>query len=255
MRLQFLGTGTSTGIPVIGCQCRTCLSTDRRDDRMRTSALWEVNGYNILIDVGPDFRTQLLRAHINRVNAIIITHQHYDHVGGLDDVRGLNYSMRQSINVFAEPNVAAAFRHNLSYIFAENKYPGVPEIGLHEIDCTKPFEACPGVMITPIRVMHGQLPIVGFRINNWAYITDASFISDESLEQLRGLDVLVLNALRFEEHMSHFSLPESLDVVAKVQPKRTYFTHIAHHMPPHAEVEPTLPENVFLAYDGLIINE
>lgn len=255
MRITFLGTGTSTGIPVIGCKCRTCLSTDRRDDRLRTSALWEVNGYNILIDVGPDFRTQMIRAHVSRVDAILVTHQHYDHVGGLDDVRGLNYSMGQSINVFAEPNVAAAFKHNLSYIFAANKYPGVPEIGLYEIDANKPFSPCEGVMVTPIRVLHGKLPIVGFRINDWAYITDASYISDDSLELLKNLDVLVINALRYEEHLSHFSLPESLDIVAKVQPKRAYFTHIAHHLPPHGEVEPTLPSNVHLAYDGLIINE
>ncbi|MCF0191198.1 MAG: MBL fold metallo-hydrolase [Marinilabiliaceae bacterium] len=255
MRLEFLGTGTSTGVPVIGCQCETCQSTDRRDNRLRASVIWSVNGYNILVDPGPDLRIQLLRARATRIDCILVTHQHYDHVGGLDDVRGLNFSMGQSINVYAEPIVASAFRHNLSYIFAENKYPGVPEITLSEIDATSSFFPCEGLEIIPIRVFHGKLPIVGFRIGNWAYITDASSIPEESMKALQNLDVLVLNALRIEPHPSHFSLSESLSIVNELSPKRTYFTHASHHMPLQAVVERTLPDGVRIAYDCLVIEE
>lgn len=254
MKITFLGTGTSTGVPVIGCHCDNCSSTDSRDKRLRASVLWEVGGKKIVIDAGPDFRTQMIRAGVDMVDGILITHMHFDHVGGLDDVRGFNYSQDKSVDVYAEQLHADAIKSMLPYVFAvKEKYPGVPQMNLNIITEDK-FEVA-GVTITPIRVIHSKLPIFGYRINNWAYITDASFISDESIEKLAGIDTLIINALRDEPHMAHFSIAEALNVVDRIKPRRTFFTHMSHQFGRYAVRQPKMPQGVFIAYDGLIISE
>lgn len=251
MKMTFLGTGTSIGVPVIGCKCDVCRSTDARDKRLRTSALWEVGDKRILIDAGPDFRYQMLRAGSPSIDAILLTHLHYDHVGGLDDVRGINYITHRAIDIYADERTCQMVRHNMPYVFVENKYPGVPDMSLHTID-DKPF-CVSGIDITPIPVMHYKLPILGYRINNWAYITDANYISPESLDKIRDCEVLIINALRIKEHISHFNLEQSLDIIRQVKPQRAYLTHFSHEIGLHRMVQPTLPDNVFMAYDGLII--
>lgn len=251
MKITFLGTGTSIGVPVIGCECEICRSVDPRDNRLRASILWEVGNTNILVDAGPDFRIQMLRAKCSSVSSILLTHLHYDHVGGLDDVRGLNLSMKKAVDIYANRQTADAVRRVMPYVFVENKYPGVPNMNLYEVD-EESFEAS-GVLVEPIPVMHGKMPILGYRIGNWAYITDASYISEESMTKLQGLDVLILNALRFKEHPSHFSVEESLAIVEQLKPRRTYFTHFSHEIGLHSETQKKLPPNVYLAYDGLIV--
>lgn len=251
MKITILGSGTSTGVPVIGCKCHVCSSEDERDKRLRSSILWEVDGKHIVIDAGPDFRSQMIRSKCDTVDAILVTHMHYDHVGGLDDVRGLNYSMRRSIDVYAEELHAKAIRTYLPYVFVEDKYPGVPKLNLNIIEC-EPLDVA-GVRVEPLRVMHAKMPILGYKIGNWAYITDASSLPDETLEKIDGIDTLVINALRDEPHMSHFSIRQAIDVAQKVGARRTYLTHIGHEFGRYAEKNDTLPEGIEMAYDGLVI--
>lgn len=251
MKLTFLGTGTSTGVPVIGCQCPRCLSADSRDKRLRSSVLWQIGDTNIVIDAGPDFRTQMLRSGCSRVDAILITHLHYDHIGGLDDVRGLNYTMRSPINIYAEQMHADGIKRMMPYVFEQNKYPGVPNLNLNIIT-PEPFDVN-GLRVEPIRVMHARMPIFGYRIGNWAYVTDASLIPDESMDKLKNLDVLVLNALRHEPHMSHFSLAQALEVIDRLKPRRAYLTHINHDFGNYADMNHLLPSGVQMAYDGLVV--
>jgi len=251
MKLTFLGTGTSTGVPVIGCQCPQCQSTDPRDKRLRSSALWQIGNTTLVIDAGPDFRMQMINAKCRHIDAILITHKHYDHIGGLDDVRGLNYTMHCPISVYAEQLHADGIMHMFPYVFEKNKYPGAPNITLNIID-EEPFEIN-GIKIEPIRVMHAKMPILGYKIDNWAYITDSSYIPEESMEKLKNLDVLVLDALRHEPHMSHFSIKQALEVVEKLQPQRTFFTHINHDFGNYAEYNHKLPQGVEMAYDGLVV--
>lgn len=253
MKITFLGTGTSTGVPVIGCHCTVCDSTDPHDNRLRASVLWEIDNTKIVIDAGPDFRTQMLRNHIDNINAILITHMHYDHTGGIDDVRGFNYSQRTSIDIYAEQLHADAIRHMLPYVFATNKYPGVPQIDMHIID-NKPFRIN-NIEIIPIRIMHSQMPIFGYRIGPWAYITDASYISPQSMEKLKGCTTLIINALRDEEHMSHFSVAQALSVIEQIKPQRAYLTHISHQFGLYAVRNPKLPQGVNMAYDQLVITD
>lgn len=254
MRITFLGTGTSTGVPVIGCDCEVCRSADPRDKRLRASVLWEIGDVKLVVDAGPDFRMQMIGADVHVIDGILITHKHYDHVGGLDDIRGFNYSQHISIDVYAEKMHADQIRYNLPYVFAvKDKYPGVPEVRLHEIT-EEPFEIR-GVRITPLRVIHGKMPIFGYKIGNWAYITDASELPEATMKKLEGIDTLIINALRHEPHMSHFTIEQSLEIVAKVRPRRTYFVHMSHQYPLHAEADKMLPEGVFTAYDGLVIEE
>lgn len=247
--VTILGSGTSKGVPEIGCDCPVCTSTDPHDNRLRASALIQTDGLNILIDPSQDFRQQMLRHGVHRIDAILITHSHYDHVGGLDDVRPLCLEGRMPL--YMSPDVNADLHRRLDYCFRENPYPGVPKFDITEISTT-PFEI-EGVRILPIRVMHGKLPILGFRIGNFAYVTDAKTIPEEEMWKLEGLDVLVLNALRDKPHFSHLSVPEALEIIDKVNPKQAYLTHICHNMGLHEERNKTLPPNVSLAYDGQVI--
>ena len=249
IKITFLGTGTSQGVPVIACPCEVCSSTDQRDKRLRSSALLHVEGKNIVIDSGPDFRQQMLRADVKRLDAILFTHGHKDHIAGLDDVRAFNYVMQRPMDVYAEENVHKIIHQEFSYIFEKIKYPGVPELKLHTID-EKPFYI-DKLKITPIRAMHLKLPILGFRTGRTAYITDANNISEAEKTKLHGLDCFVVNGLRKEPHISHFSLNEALTLIDEIKPKQAYITHISHTMGFHRLVQAELPQNVFLAYDGL----
>jgi phosphoribosyl 1,2-cyclic phosphate phosphodiesterase len=252
MRLTFLGTGTSQGIPMIGCGCRTCRSTDPRDKRLRTSAMVEASGATLVIDAGPDFRAQMLRENVKRVDAILLTHEHTDHIGGLDDVRAFNYFMRRPMPVYAEERVQRQVEQMFAYAFDRNKYPGSPEIEQVAICAGQPFEV-QGVRVTPVRTMHARLPVLGFRVGGMAYITDTNFVSRESKQQLEGCEVLVVNALRREPHLSHFTLSEALRLIDELKPACAYLTHASHQLGLHAELQPSLPPNVHLAYDGMKI--
>lgn len=244
MKLLFLGSGTSTGIPQIGCRCKVCTSTNEKDKRLRASVLITEGETSILIDCGPDLRQQFIKYNVNHLSGILITHAHYDHIGGLDDVRPLG-----EVPIYAEKKVLDVIKRNMPYSFAENKYPGVPLIQLHEIDET-PFQMN-GIEIQPILIMHAKLPILGFRIGKIAYLTDVKTIDDKAIQQLQGLDILVLNALRINKHISHISLSEALEIAKKIGATETWFTHMSHDMGLHNEVDQQLPENIHLSYDGL----
>ncbi|WP_273390624.1 MBL fold metallo-hydrolase [Barnesiella viscericola] len=249
MQITFLGTGTSTGIPQIGCTCPVCTSTDPKDNRLRTSAVVSVNGKNILIDCGPDFRQQVLRAGIGRIDAVLITHIHYDHTGGIDDLRP--FGGKHTLPIYLEPSVAEGIRTRLPYCFGDHLYPGVPNIRLQEIG-VEPF-SIENIEVTPIRVMHYKLPILGYRIGGLVYITDALTIPDEEYAKMKQVDVLVINALRKQPHLSHQTLDEALRVIERVQPREAYLVHMSHHMGLTAEVEKELPPHVHFAYDGLVV--
>ena len=250
MKLTFLGTGTSQGIPVIGCDCSICKSLDYRDKRLRTSVLLQLNNYkNIVIDTGPDFRQQMLREDVQKVNAIFYTHEHKDHTAGLDDVRAFNFKHKMDMPIYADCRVLTQLKQEFSYIFSDNKYPGVPNVITNEITNT-PF-IFEGEKIIPIEVMHYKLPVFGFRIKDFTYITDANSISDTEIEKIKGTKTLVLNALRIEKHISHFNLEEALELIEKIKPKKTYLTHASHYLGLHSEISAKLPPNVELAFDGL----
>lgn len=253
MKLKFLGTGTSQGIPVIGCHCEVCTSTDPKDNRFRSSGLVSTDsGEKILIDCGPDFRMQMLTNKEDHVDAVLITHEHNDHVIGLDDLRPLIFKSHKDMPIYCNERVGAEIKNRFPYAFSENKYPGAPSFELHVIN--ENFELF-GTDIIPIEVLHYKISILGFKFKNLAYITDASFISEKEKEKLKNLDYLILNCIRKEElHPAHFILPQVLELFEELQPKKLYLTHISHHLGLHAETETELPENVHLAYDGLVLD-
>lgn len=251
LKLTFLGTGTSQGVPMIGCDCKVCTSKDKRDRRLRSAVMVEDGTTRVVIDSGPDFRYQMLRAGVKDIDAILLTHQHTDHIIGLDDVRAFNYFCRKSIEVYATEGVQVAVRRVFDYAFAENPYPGAPQITLRTI-AQEPFSV--GTLdIVPISGKHFTLPVTGFRIGAIAYLTDFNHISDEELSKLEDVEVLIINALRHTRHLSHFSLPEAQDIARRVGAPKTYFTHISHQLGLHAEEEQLLPEGMSLAYDTLTI--
>ena len=247
MKLTFLGTGTSCGVPTIGCQCRVCRSTDPKDKRLRCSALLETDTTRLLIDCGPDFRQQMLPQPFRKIDGILVTHAHYDHMGGMDDIRP--YCQFGEINVYADPIACKGLLEMLPYCFAENRYPGVPAIGLHEIHKHEPF-SIGDVDIVPIEVMHHDLPILSYRIGNLAYITDMKTISDTEMPYLKGTEILVVNALRIKPHHSHQTLDDAVAFSRKVGAKQTYLIHASHDIGLHAEVNRSLPCDIRLAYDG-----
>lgn len=251
MRVRLLGTGTSQGIPIIGCHCPVCTSTDERDHRLRTSALVEVDGVNILIDAGPDLRQQLLRCGVTRLDALLLTHEHKDHTGGIDDVRPINFLMKQPLNIYGQPRVMKAIRNDYSYAFGPDQYPGVPQLVLNPLQ-PEPFEV-KGVEVIPVKVRHMTLPIFGYRIRNFGYITDASFISETEKKKLKGVKVLVINALRREQHYSHFNLEQALAIIDDIKPERAYLTHVSHRLGKYVDVSQELPQNVFLGIDNQVI--
>lgn len=273
MRITFLGTGTSQGIPIIGCKCRVCASLNPKDHRLRSSVMIEVEETPTLkgeipnanteklqhplgrrvkrfvIDTGPDFRQQMLREKVDNIAAVIYTHEHRDHVAGLDDLRAFNFIMKKKIDLYATKEVQKSIHQQFGYVFTEKKYPGIPEVTLHTIE-NKPFTVA-DVIFLPILVRHLHLPVFGFRIGNFSYITDANFIPEEEKKKIYGSDVLVLNALRKEKHVSHFNLEEAVNLARECNCKKTFFTHISHQMGLHEEVEDELPDNIHLGYDGL----
>lgn len=252
MKITFLGTGTSIGVPVIACNCPVCKSSDARDKRFRTSAMINIDGQNIIIDCGPDFRFQMLKQNVEDINAVIFTHEHRDHIAGLDDIRAFNYVLNKNIPIYGTEHVLDAIKTEFPYIFSEGRYFGAPQLTVHEID-SSPF-SIDNIEIIPIAVMHNKLPITGYRIGDFTYITDASFIAETEKLKIANSKVLVINALRNSKHVSHFSLGEALELIEQVKPEQAYITHISHFLGLHVEVEKKLPPNVHLAYDNLTVN-
>lgn len=252
MKIHFLGTGTSQGVPVIACDCVVCQSTDYHDKRLRTSILIELNGHHIVVDTGPDFRYQMLRNKVKHLDAILMTHPHKDHIAGLDDVRAFNYQQQQAMSIYANAATLDALQREFYYAFSSVKYPGAPQLELEEIESGRPFYLF-DQEIMPIEVMHYKMSVLGFRIANFAYITDAKTVSADSRKLLEGVEVLVVNALQEDAHISHFTLEEALAFIADINPQQAYLTHISHRFGTHEYIESLLPENVHAAYDQLTI--
>jgi phosphoribosyl 1,2-cyclic phosphate phosphodiesterase len=251
MKITFLGTGTSQGVPVIACNCEVCISENKKDKRLRTSILIENKGKVIAIDSGPDFRQQMLRENVQQLDAVVFTHEHKDHIAGLDDVRAYNYKQKKDMDVYATPIVQNAIKREFHYAFDEFKYPGVPDLALHTIE-DEVFNIGE-VIFQPINVWHYKMPVKAFRINNFTYITDANRIEESEQEKIKGSEIIVINALRKTDHISHFTLTEAIALLEKLKPKKAYLTHISHLMGNHDEVQKELPDFIQIAHDGLSI--
>lgn len=252
MRVTILGSGTSQGVPVIGCECEVCSSIDYRDKRLRSSIHIQTEDSSIAIDSGPDFRQQMLREGVKKLDALLFTHEHKDHTAGMDDIRSFNFIQKKDMPVYGRPQVIEQLKSEFAYVFTESKYPGVPRVDVHLVE-NKPFKVN-NTSITPIEVMHYKLPIYGYRIGEFTYITDMKTISPQEKEKLKGTKVLVINALQKTEHISHLTLDEAIAFAQQIGAEQTYFTHLSHKMGKHRAVEAELPEGIAIAYDGLQIH-
>jgi phosphoribosyl 1,2-cyclic phosphate phosphodiesterase len=253
VKITFLGTGTSQGVPMITCHCEVCTSSNSKDNRLRCSVLIETETTTIIIDTGPDFRQQMLGCHNQKLDAVIYTHSHKDHVAGLDDVRAYNFSQQLDMPIYATIATQNALRKEFSYIFTKETYPGIPKVALHTIDENSVF-TIGDITISCIGLMHLNMPVLGFRINNFTYITDANFIADTEIAKFKTTEYLVLNALRWDKHISHFTVAEAIEIAKQTNAKQTFLTHISHQLGKHDDVIQKLPEGITLAYDGLQLN-
>lgn len=249
MTVTFLGTGTSQGVPVIACGCEVCISADLRDNRLRSAIMIEAEDKTIVIDSGPDFRYQMLRERVKKLDAIVFTHEHKDHIAGMDDIRAFNYFQNSPVDIYANERVQAALKREFAYVFAEFKYPGIPQVNLHTIDID-PFDIG-SIHLIPVEVMHYKLPVLGFRVNDFTYITDAKTVAESEVEKIKGTKMLVINALQTQSHISHFTLDEALLFAQEVGAEKTYLTHISHRLGRYQDIAPQLPDGIELAYDGL----
>jgi len=252
MKVTFLGTGTSQGIPMIACDCEVCSSQNTKDKRLRSSVLVEVEGFHIVIDTGPDFRQQMLREKVQKLDAVLFTHEHKDHTAGLDDIRAFNFRQQKDMPVYGTGKVLNQIKGEFAYIFAEKRYPGIPQVELHEITKDHYFKI-EDIKILPIEVFHHHLPVLGYRFGDFTYITDANYIATEEISKIYGTKVLVINALQRADHLSHFSLTQAIEMAQHIGAEKTYFTHLSHRMGLHDQVTQELPENIEIAYDGLVL--
>ena len=252
LKITFIGTGTSTGIPMIGCSCAVCTSANSKDKRLRSSILVETSSTTIVVDTTPDFRFQMLRLHNTKLDAVLFTHPHKDHIAGLDDIRAYNFFQQKPMDVYANALTAEALKREFAYVFADEKYPGIPLINLITID--ESFFTIGDIPVQPFTVLHHKMPLFGFRFGKFTYITDANKIDEPVKEKLKGSEIIVLNALRKEHHISHFTLQEAVDLVHELEIPEAYFTHISHQLGKHEDVEKNLPQGIHLGYDGLVLN-
>ncbi len=252
LKITFLGTGTSSGVPLIGCDCAVCTSADPRDNRLRSSILVQSATTTLVVDTGPDFRYQMLREKVKKLDAVVFTHPHRDHMAGLDDVRAYNFFQKKHIDIYADSLMESAIRRDFYYAFADTRYPGIPELNLISIS-DEPF-IVGDIPVTPVKVWHMKMPVLGFRFGSFTYITDANRIEEQEKDKIRGAEVLVLNALRKQQHISHFTLGEAVELAQELRVPQVYFTHMSHQVGLHADIEAELPDNIHLAWDGLVLN-